>query len=743
MKRIILLLTLIMLIAGCQSDSCSDVPEDLRDSCCIERGLGDKFDSDLNECVKDELHNQTNKINQTNEDDKPNTLKSFNSTEEIKEYLSKHQTSNSNEYYMERSMDAAPVEEAAQAKGDSGGSAEEYSSTNVQYKDVDEADFVKNDDEYIYMVSGNKMIILDAYPGEEAEIISETTFQTNENDYYREAQAEEIFVKDDKLAVFVTDYEKSFYFQKYDIEPRETYDEVSYVNIYDISNREKPKLEERVYIKGGYYQSRMIDGMIYLVTQDRVNNIDYIVRPYIETKGNTITPEVHYFDNHEDSYQFNTITSIDIASNEVKDSQTLMLGYDNTLMVSENNIYIAYHNNQYWRPWYYNDEYEPERFYDVILPELQGKIKSDIQEVINQNYEKDKEWTEITRVLKDFFMQLENNDTMMDQYEDMMKDVVDAVEEYDTKKALKDEETIIHKISLDDGKLQYQSKGTVKGSLLNQFSMDEDNEHLRVATTISTWVKERIQYNNVYILDEDMETVGMVERLAEDEKIYSTRFIGDKLYMVTFKQIDPFFVIDLSEPENPEVLGELKIPGYSSYLHPFNDNRIIGIGKDTEQNDYAGTVTTGVKVSMYDVSDFENPLEIDKLTLGEEGSDSAVLHDHKAFLLDTDRNLMIIPITEVQEREKLSDYRFSNTVWHGAYVFKVTEDGFEEIGKVKHSSEKSDYWSWWHQTTVMRSLYMDNYLYTISNDYIKVNDLDDNLEELSEVDLPFDERRYY
>ena len=123
-------------------------------------------------------------------------------------------------------------------------------------------------------------------------------------------------------------------------------------------------------------------------------------------------------------------------------------------------------------------------------------------------------------------------------------------------------------------------------------------------------------------LNSKMETIGKLENLAEKERIYSTRFIGDRLYMVTFLRIDPLFVIDLSNPNKPEVLGELKIPGFSDYLHPYDENHIIGIGKETGTNDWGGVSTKGVKVALFDVSDVKNPKQVDSYEIGQAGTDS-------------------------------------------------------------------------------------------------------------------------
>ncbi|MFQ5884634.1 MAG: beta-propeller domain-containing protein, partial [Thermoplasmata archaeon] len=165
------------------------------------------------------------------------------------------------------------------------------------------------------------------------------------------------------------------------------------------------------------------------------------------------------------------------------------------------------------------------------------------------------------------------------------------------------ETTTILKISIDSGSIEYMSRGNVSGKVLNQFSMDEYNGYFRIATTIGhvSRTGQSTATNNVYVLNKWLEMVGKLENLAPGEKIYSARFMGERCYLVTFKKVDPFFVIDLSNPEAPKVLGELKIPGYSDYLHPYDENHIIGLGKDThDMGDFAWF--QGVKLSLFDVT---------------------------------------------------------------------------------------------------------------------------------------------
>lgn len=288
------------------------------------------------------------------------------------------------------------------------------------------------------------------------------------------------------------------------------------------------------------------------------------------------------------------------------------------------------------------------------------------------------------------------------------------------------DKTSLYRIHVEDSTITPQAQGEVPGSILNQFSMDEYNNYFRVATT--TWTET--QKNNVYVLNLNLTMVGNLTDLAPGEHIYSARFMGNKCYLVTFVKIDPLFVIDLSDPTNPIVLGELKIPGYSDYLHPYDENHLIGVGKHTVEADQGFFAWyQGVKIALFDVSNVSNPTQIANYTIGDRGSDSPVLRDHKAFLFDRQRNLLVIPalVAQIDPSEypgEIPDYAYGEPVWQGALVFNVTlEEGFRLRGGVTHIENPADKTDWNHY--VQRSLYIEDTLYTVSNVKVKMNSLQD------------------
>ena len=403
---------------------------------------------------------------------------------------------------------------------------------------------------------------------------------------------------------------------------------MTYFNIYDISDRSNPILEKEYKFEGNYFNARMIDDYVYFVTrsspQFRTNYPTPIIFEGTEARSMP-AKNIYYYNIPYRNPQLATIHAINMKDSE-EDINSVAVAVESSqnMYMSQNNIFITYTEiiNEYdLMKIIMKELMEP--YLTDSDKELIEKIKSTDNDILSQ-YEKDEKIFRVYETYINYLTEDEQAD-MQETAEELLKK---KLEEY---KHL--EYTIINKISTDKNKISVESNGKVPGHVINQFSMDEKDNILRIATTISRrW--SSIDYsrtestNNIYTLDKNMNIIGSLEGLAETESIYSTRFIDDRLYMVTFRQVDPFFVIDLSDPTDIKELGKLKIPGFSRYLHPYDDNTIIGIGQDAT----ATGRTKGLKISLFDVEDVQNPTEVAKYVTEERYASSTALYEHKAFL---------------------------------------------------------------------------------------------------------------
>ncbi len=570
----------------------------------------------------------------------------------------------------------------------------DYSTTNIQVEGVDEADIVKSDGKYFYVIANNHLIVVDAYPIESSKIVSQTFL---ENIY-----PQEMFVLNDKLLLFGTKnvqvYAQAEAEQTTRIAapsggdayyPYYRYESRMLARLYDVSDKTNPRIEKDLEFVGNYLNSRLIGSNAYFVVNSypqyellrgdvAVQNAQDIVPLMYEDgiKSFVAKPnEIGYLPPMPPE-SFITLVSFNLNSKEIK--KETIVGSAQSIFASTKNIYIA-------APFYSDyDYYAPQPLFPAIAPNLGF----------------------------DYFRQ--------------------------------NEKTIVNKFNLNNGEIGFVGQGTVPGHILNQFSMDEFEGNFRIATTIGQiWGTQQQSQNNLYVLDSEMNLVGSLEGLAPGEKIYSTRFMGPRAYMVTFKKVDPLFVIDVSNPTNPRVLGKLKIPGYSDYLHPIDETHLIGLGKDTIDAsselvqgrglDFAWY--QGIKMAIFDVSDVENPIELHKIVIGDRGTESPALHDHKAFLYDKEKDLLVLPVTlsEISESQKVplgQNQGFPSygvPVFQGALVYKVTlENGFEERGRVTHVSNEDELNSGYYydyQSQVMRSMFIEDVLFTLSNKMIRASDL--------------------
>jgi len=308
------------------------------------------------------------------------------------------------------------------------------------------------------------------------------------------------------------------------------------------------------------------------------------------------------------------------------------------------------------------------------------------------------------------------------------------------------EQTAVHRISIDGGSISYQATGTVSGHVLNQFSMDEFNGNFRIATTgygpipatsPGDVVSSYVQRTNLYVLDSGLHIVGKLEGLSPGEQFYAARFMGDRAYLVTFQRMDPLFVIGLQDPHQPKVLGQLNIPGVSDYLQPYDETHLIGFGKSSQNVTWENAALfQGLKLSLFDVTDPGHPIDTSDYFVGDRGSDSPALTDHKSVLFDQSLNLLVIPLSiALNQTTATCTWCYNPPVWQGAYVFNVSvSNGIVLRGNV--TQIPTGQLPTWNNTGffVTRALYIGNVLYTISNNMVKMNSLSD-LTELNSVSL--------
>jgi inhibitor of cysteine peptidase len=631
----------------------------------------------------------------------------------------------------------------------------DYSGTNVQVQGVDEADVVKTDGEYIYQVNRQRIVIVKAYPSEKMKVESITSF--NEMNF----NPVEMYIHGDKLVVIGNSYVNYIVPQKH-IEEKDTRksngltekDPVNQVQgkdtiqvqfkeeiqveqvqpkiypppyyhsetvkavIYDISDKTNPKKLREVDLEGYYISSRKIGPHLYIIANKYIDYYrimdksaaeyqDYKAEPaYRDTavKDDFIDVDfksIRYFPECvEPNYMI--IAGIDIDNIDKQADISTYLGSGQNIYASLENLYVTITG-------YRQIDIKP----DVETSTDSGEKSSDSSSGVSSDTEP----------------------------------AVDAkIAVIRGPQVINEENTMIYKFALDKGNVIYRSKGEVPGRILNQFSMDENGKFFRIATTTGQiWRDDEFtSKNNIYILNDVLDIKGKIEDIAPGEQIYSVRFMGDRAYMVTFRTVDPLFVIDLKDPEKPKILGALKIPGYSDYLHPYDENHIIGFGKDTVELK-GQAYYLGMKIALFDVTDVSNPIQKFTENIGDRGTESEILRNHKALLFSKEKGLMAFPVTvmEVKGKNKFMDNGFpeyGQFSFQGAYVYNIDlVNGFTLKGRITHLS-KDDYLrsgTGWYDSdkNISRLLYIKDNLYTLSNSIIKANELE-NLEDRNQVNIP-------
>jgi uncharacterized secreted protein with C-terminal beta-propeller domain len=551
--------------------------------------------------------------------------------------------------------DAATGGTGSQAEGGTSGGS--YTTTNLQEEGVDESDVFKSDGVYFYLAKGRSLRILKANPLSELAEVGHIELE----DFI-----DSLYLLDGKVLVIGQKFTYSggiYGAPEIAIWPPYYSNGTTSVTAVDVTNPAAPAAVQRNEIDGTVVSSRLTSGKLILVltvapplpqnpTPLAINSLTLNeVLPKMRTEASesfAVPPENWYRPDKADGYYTTAVVTLDAANVESVVGSVALVASAQTIYASPEAVYVT-----------------AARF--------------------------------------------------------------DPTAEVS-------EQTAIHKFTFDaQGVAQYTASGAVNGTLLNQFSLGEHEGYLRVATHLTGWTvvtdgvgnsssgsagsstdaspptgqaidqaigvqASSTPKNAVYVLGENADTleiVGKIENIAPTEGLYSARFLGTRGFLVTFRQIDPLFVLDLADPRNPQVVGQLKIPGYSDYLHPVGDNLLIGVGRATYTTQWGGTGVAGVQLSLFDVSNPAAPVAIEQLAFGGPGSSTDVSTTHKAFAFLPDRGLLAIPMS-IWNYDSRYGYP-TQAGFDGVVVFHVDASGFTELGRVASVIYEDWGWTQWRR----------------------------------------------
>ncbi|MFT4311902.1 MAG: beta-propeller domain-containing protein [Candidatus Woesearchaeota archaeon] len=544
----------------------------------------------------------------------------------------------------------------------------DYSTTNVRTPGIDESDIIKTDGQYVYTASDKTLYIISA--GEQASILYEHTYNYS---------ITSLLIEDDQLIVFFSDHTYT---------PNWQFIQTTFMHTYDVSDRRQPILEDTLELEGSLIDARLFEGTVYITSQDRPT----YHRPMPLLRVNDVQEDfpvssIRIFPTPYTNPSLVSVLTFDLDTRNIEISSVLTEGFSQIYM-SEQNLYIfeSIYISQY--------QIQQEFFLEQVRPHLTRDDRDlierifDVDDDILSRSEKEQK---NQQVYAQAFARLDSQER--EQIERRVEEL--TKEKIQTYESLT--QTTIHRMDIHT--LEVQATNTFAGQLSNQFAIDEHEQVLRVAMTLPTQWFQREQTqseNRVLTLDMQLDELARIGNIAPGESIFSARFMENRLYLVTFEQIDPFFVIDLEDPYNPTILGELKIPGFSRYLHPYDQNHIIGIGRQATETGRQ----QGIKVSLFNVQDVENPQEVQTFVASDDFGYSSAEFEPHAFLFSKQKELLVIPYSSWQDRQ------------YGAYVFEINPDTIELRGLIDHGQ------------SVERSLYIEDLLYTKSPSRLRIHRID-------------------
>ena len=607
---------------------------------------------------------------------------------------------------------SAPGAGSAAPSAPAGDSATQFSTTNTQETGVDEADFVKNDGSAIYLLSGTKFLIYKAWPPTEAALLSTTAI---------EGTPDSLYVHQNKALIYshlaTSNPCAGGYAMDMPCSPSAT---ALKLTILDIADKAKPVLLREISMKGSYVNSRRVAGAVHSVVQ-----FPPIVFPGIQLYPDNLpycqqVPvteiESRFLALIEKNRKIIEETKLTDLIPSIRDSRPQPLGEP---LIANGLLTDCRH---FFEPATLGGQ----SFLTVLSLDMTQVGPLNHVTIIGSQ-------GEVYASPSGLYVAATVNDDGF---------LIDRMGGWGYGRM---ESTQIHKFGIDNEQAQatYQASGQVKGRLVNQFAMSEYQGNLRLATTVGH-LPDPQTYNAVFVLgqqSEKLETLGMVDQIAKTEDIRSVRFDQDRGFIVTFKKTDPLFALDLYDPKNPRIEGELKIPGFSTYMHLMDRNHLLTVGFDAaDQGSFA--YFQGIQLQIFDVTDLAAPSLLHKIVIGTRGTSSDATADHMAFNYFAPKKILALPMA-ICEGGTSSGLFGSQMSFSGLIVWNTSvESGFSERGRVSHpvasSQPQNSCYSWWTSPNswVKRSIIMDDYVYSISGDRIKINHLDALPNDVMSLTLP-------
>jgi inhibitor of cysteine peptidase len=622
-------------------------------------------------------------------------LSNFETDEELRTYLIDQYADSVTPGYLRAQVAANETDTATAGAGaDQAG----YSGTNLQEAGVDESEMIKTDGNYLYIASSNAVRIVSAVPPGTLQKVQPVTVN---------GQVNSIYLHDGLLAVLYRPSDGEG-------EPWRKDDagigigmpywipvqEKTGILLVDVSQPESPQTIKDIQVDGYFVSSRLTEGRLHVITQFLPD----------------LPPlKIWYDGSKADKTAVTTSNESTLSSLTLDELIPSCTVYDSTGAIIREGRAI--------------------KTADIIRPEttaggsLVSMITIDVENPAN-------DFTSVGFVA-DVHHVYASTDSLylistLYHYPDVAVDD-DSVVSSDAATF----ETQIYKFNLKSQPIAYSAEGKVPGELLNSFSLGEYKEVLRVAAgTGNTW--DGTSENHVYCLKENLgklEVVGAIHGIAPGERLYSARFMGDRGFLVTFVQVDPLFTLDLSDPTNPTIVGELKVPGYSTYLHPLNDNYLLALGQETSSEDDSVRVS-GLQLSIFDISDFANPKLIHSQTIGDQGTYSEALYNHKALTFWAEKNLISLPVNLYEYSESPENsWDYGANTFNGVYIYRLTDEyDLNLLGRIELSDLDNPDGAW-YGLSWCRGVFIDNFIYAATPTGVKAAPIDNIAEPFITLDL--------